>query len=66
MNPRSPVEFQNGIIDIFTIHRIYDLNIVDCAKKGDVLCEMDKEIGRKVIKISGNLSPGNNIAIPNT
>ena len=66
MNPRSPTEFQNGIIDIFKTHRIYDLNIVDCAKKGDVLCEMDKEIGRKVIKISGNLSPGNNIAIPNT
>jgi len=66
MNPHSPTEFQNGIIDIFTIHKTYELNILDCGKKGDVLCEMDKEIGRKVIKIRGNLSPGNYLSIPNT
>ena len=66
MNPHSPTEFQNGIIDIFTIHKTYELNILDCGKKGDVSCEMDKEIGRKVIKIRGNLSPGNYLSIPNT
>ena len=66
MNPRSPTEFPNGIIDIFKIHKTYELNILDCGKKGDVLSEMDKEIGRKVIKIRGNLSPGNYISIPNT
>ena len=61
MNLRSPTDFQNGIIDIFKIHKIYDLNIVDCARKGDVSCELDKDIGRKIIKILGNLSPGNNL-----
>ena len=66
MNLRSPTDFQNGIIDIFKIHKIYDLNIVDCARKGDVSCELDKDIGRKIIKILGNLSPGNNLLIPNT
>ena len=40
MNPRSPAQFQNGIIDIFKIHKIFDLNIVDCAKKGNVTQEM--------------------------
>lgn len=40
MNPKSPTEFQNGIIDIFRQNKTLDLNIVDCEKKGNVLCEM--------------------------
>lgn len=40
MNSRSSMEFQNGIIDVFKVHKIYDLNIIDCQRKGDVTCEI--------------------------
>lgn len=40
MNPRSSVEFSNGIIEIFKVHKTYDLNILDCQRKGDVSCDM--------------------------
>jgi UDP-N-acetylglucosamine 2-epimerase len=40
MNPRSSNDFQNGIIELFKIHKTYDLNIMDCQKKGDVTCEI--------------------------
>lgn len=40
MSRQTPNQFQNGIIDIFKVNKIYDLNVVDCLKKGDVSCEM--------------------------
>jgi hypothetical protein len=40
MNPRPSSDFQNGIIELFKVHRTYDLNIIDCQKKGDVTCEI--------------------------
>ena len=40
MNTRSSSDFQNGIIELFKVHKAYDLNIMDCQKKGDVTCEI--------------------------
>ena len=40
MNPRPSSDFQNGIIELFKVHRTYDLNIMDCQRKGDVTCEV--------------------------
>ena len=40
MNPRPSSDFQNGIIELFKVHRTYDLNIIDYKKKGDVTCEI--------------------------
>ena len=40
MNPRPSTDFQNGIIELFKVHKTYDLNIMDCQKKGDVTCEL--------------------------
>lgn len=40
MNPRPSTDFQNGIIELFKVHKTYDLNIIDCQKKGDVTCEI--------------------------
>ena len=40
MNPRPSSDFQNGIIELFKVHKTYDLNIVDCQRKGDVKCEI--------------------------
>jgi hypothetical protein len=43
MNPRPSSDFQNGIIELFKVHKPYDLNIIDCQKKGDVTCEIVKK-----------------------
>ncbi|MCQ2816954.1 MAG: hypothetical protein MJ252_06790 [archaeon] len=40
MTTQTPNQFQNGIIDVFKVHRVFDLNIIDCLKKGDVSAEM--------------------------
>ena len=40
MNPKSPTQFQNGLIDVFKTNKVFELNIVDCVKKGDVVVEM--------------------------
>jgi len=40
MNARCCSDFQNGIIELFKVHKIYDLNIIDCQRKGDVTCEI--------------------------
>lgn len=42
MNPRPSSDFQNGIIELFKVHKTYDLNIIDCQKKGNVTCEIVK------------------------
>ena len=40
MSAKSSNDFQNGIIELFKVHKTYDLNIMDCQKKGDVTCEL--------------------------
>ena len=40
MNPKSPTQFQHGLIDVFKTNKVFELNIVDCVKKGDVVVEM--------------------------
>ena len=40
MKIESPNESPSGIIEIFKSRRIYDLLIKECAKKGEVKCEI--------------------------
>ena len=40
MSIRSQNDFQNGVIELFKDRKTYDLNIMDCQKKGDVTCEL--------------------------
>ena len=40
MKIESPNESPTGIIEIFKLQKIYDLFVKDCAKKGDVKCEL--------------------------
>lgn len=37
---KSPTLYHNGVIDVFKLCKIYELNIVNIKKKGDVTCEM--------------------------
>ena len=50
MNPRPSSDFQNGIIELFKVHKTYDLNIIDCQRKGDVTCEIVKKYLLIIIK----------------
>ena len=38
MDSKSPIMFQNGIIEVFKLNKIYDLNIIQVNSKGDVSC----------------------------
>ena len=49
MKIESPKESPNGIIEVFKLHKIYELFIKDCQKKGDVKCEL--VINEKIILI---------------
>ena len=40
MTTYSPSDFQNGVIELFKVRKTYELNIMDCQKKGDVTCEL--------------------------
>ena len=40
MSVSSPNDFQNGVIELFKVRKTYELNIMDCQKKGDVTCEL--------------------------
>lgn len=40
MKLESPNDFKNGIIEIFKLHRVYELFIKDVSKKGEVKCEL--------------------------
>jgi hypothetical protein len=40
MKIESPALYPNGIIEIFKVHKTYDLFIKDCAKRGEVKCEL--------------------------
>lgn len=40
INSKSPVLYQNGIIDIFKLQKIFELNINKVKKKGEVSSEM--------------------------
>ena len=40
MSVYSPSDFQNGVIELFKVRKTYELNIMECQKKGDVTCEL--------------------------
>ena len=40
MSIYSPNDFQNGVIELFKVRKTYELNIMDCQKKGAVTCEL--------------------------
>jgi UDP-N-acetylglucosamine 2-epimerase len=40
MSVYSPNDFQNGVIELFKVRKTYELNIMECQKKGDVTCEL--------------------------
>lgn len=44
MKLESPNDFTNGIIEIFKLHRVYELFIKDVSKKGEVKCELVTQI----------------------
>jgi len=51
INSKSPVLYQNGIIDIFKLQKIFELNINKIKKKGEVNSEMVKNINKIKEKI---------------
>jgi hypothetical protein len=40
MNSKSPTQYHNGLIDIFKLHKVIDLNVVNIKKKGEIAAEM--------------------------
>jgi hypothetical protein len=40
INKKSPILYQNGVIDIFKLMKIYDLDINKVKKKGEVSSEL--------------------------
>jgi hypothetical protein len=40
MNAKSPTLYQNGVIDVFKLFKVHDLNAQQVRKKGEVSCEM--------------------------
>ena len=40
LNSKSPVLYQNGIIDIFKLQKIFELNINKIKKKGEFTSEL--------------------------
>lgn len=40
MKIESPNETSSGILEIFKLQNVYNLFIKDCAKKGEVKCEL--------------------------
>jgi hypothetical protein len=40
MNSKSPTQYHNGLIDIFKLHKVIELNVVNVKKKGEVNAEM--------------------------
>jgi len=42
INGKSPILYQNGVIDIFKLLKIYDLDINKVKKKGEVTSELVK------------------------
>lgn len=40
MNAKSPTLYQNGVIDLFKLFKVYELNTTYIKKKGEVSQEM--------------------------
>lgn len=40
INAKSPILYQNGVIDIFKLLKIYDLDLNKIKKKGEVSSEL--------------------------
>lgn len=44
INAKSPVLYQNGIIDIFKLLKLFELNVNKVKKKGEVSSELVNNI----------------------
>jgi hypothetical protein len=40
MNSKSPTQYHNGIIDIFKLNKVTDMNVINVKKKGEITVEM--------------------------
>ena len=44
MLKKTPTDYPNGVIDIFKLHRVFDLNKNECLKKGEVVSKIVTKI----------------------
>lgn len=44
MLKKTPADYPNGVIDIFKLHRVFDLNKNECLKKGEVVSKIVTKI----------------------
>ena len=40
MPKKTPNDFPNGIINIFKLHKVFELNKKECVKKGEVVSKI--------------------------
>ena len=52
MSIYSPSDFQNGVIELFKVRKTYELNIMDCQKKGDVTCELVTKLYNQIFYLN--------------
>ena len=52
MTTYSPNDFQNGVIELFKVRKTYELNIMDCQKKGDVTCELVTKLYNQIFYLN--------------
>ena len=52
MTTYSPSDFQNGVIELFKVRKTYELNIMDCKKKGDVTCELVTKLYNQIFYLN--------------
>ena len=52
MTTYSPSDFQNGVIELFKVRKTYELNIMDCQKKGDVTCELVTKLYNQIFYLN--------------
>ena len=52
MTTYSPNDFQNSVIELFKVRKTYELNIMDCQKKGDVTCELVTKLYNQIFYLN--------------
>lgn len=62
MNKLQVIDWQHPFVDVFKYYNAFDESGHD--KKGKIETLQDKEIARKIFRITGNPSAGNYIALP--
>ena len=40
MLKKTPTDFPNGVIDIFKLHKVFNLDKSECLKKGEVISKV--------------------------